>query len=100
MIKGIKQEYEYIANTVTSLTRDVEYFLEANHPRKLLKNDFNAEVVSHKTVDEWGQIKIKEILLERAGDFCMVNYMQGKGVHSNFDIYHAEPIEVAFIKEN
>lgn len=99
MIKGIKQEFECIANKTTRLTRHVEYFLEANHPRKLVRNDFGAEVISHKTVDDWEFVKIKEIILYLDGLYCLVNYMQGKGQHSNPCVYTAEPIGAGFIKQ-
>lgn len=99
VIKGEKQEYEYVTNKVTRLSRDVEYFLEINHPRKLVRNNFGAKVISHVSGDDWGTAKIKEILLERKGEYCLVNYMQGNGVHPKPCIYVAEPKQVNFIKE-
>lgn len=81
----------------------MEYFLEASHPRKLLRNDFGAEVVSHSTVDEWERLRIKEILLKRNDEYCLVNYMQTKNkkdkVLANPCVYLAEPVDVRFIKE-
>lgn len=99
MIKGVKQEYECIANKDTRLTRDVEYFLEVNHPRKLTRNDFGASVVGHYTSDEWENLRIKEIILERDGHYCLVNYMQGKKIMPLPCVYAAEPVQVKFIKE-
>lgn len=99
MIKGTKQEYECIANRSTQLTRDVEYFLEVNHPRKLNKNNFGAYVVGHYTSEDWEFLRIKEIILERDGEYCLVNYMQGKGIMAQACVYVAEPIMVPFIKE-
>lgn len=103
MIKGIKQEYECIANRDSRLTRDVEYYLEANHPRKLSRNDFGAMVVSHETVDDWDFLLVKEIILERDGQYCLVNYYQNKNKRARIMaspcVYVAEPITVAFIKE-
>ena len=98
VIKGMKQEFECVAGKTTRLTRDVDYFLEASHPRKLANNNFGADVISHKTVDEWGTTKVKEIVLYRDGSYCLVNYFQGK-VFSNPCVYVAEPIEVGFIKQ-
>lgn len=86
-------------NRITPLTRDIDYFLEGNHPRKLVNNGFGAEVVSHTVIDYWGQTKIKEIILYRDGHYCMVNYFQGKRVAASPCVYVAEPIEVGFIKQ-
>lgn len=103
MIKGSKQEYECIANRVSRLTRDVEYYLEINHPRKLARNDFGAKVVSHETVDDWDYVLVKEIILERGGEYCLVNYYQNKNKHSRIMaspcIYVAEPVTVQYIQE-
>lgn len=103
MIQGVKQEFECIANRASRLTRDVEYFLEVNHPRKLAKNDFGGKTVSHHTVDDWGHILIKEIILERRGEYCLVNYVQNKSKRQSIlampCVYVAEPIEVPFVKE-
>ena len=99
MIKGVKQEFECVLNRVTSLSRDVEYFLESNHPRKLSNNNFGAETVKHETIDHWGRTPLKEIILCRSGEYCAVAYFQGKGVQADPCIYVAEPIAVGFIKE-
>lgn len=103
MIKDTKQEYECIASQTSGLTRDVEYFLEVNHPRKLSKNNFGGKVISHVTVDEWDHVLVKEILLERKGEYCLVNYFQNKSKRSRFEanpcIYVAEPITVRYIQE-
>lgn len=99
----MKQEYECIANETSRLTRDVEYYLEVNHPRKLAKNNFGAKTVSHETVDDWGHVLIREIVLERNGEYCLVNYFQnnqkkGKWL-ANPCVYVAEPVSRNFIKE-
>lgn len=99
----MKQEYECIANGASRLTRDVEYYLEVNHPRKLARNDFGARVVSHETVDDWGHVRIKEIILERKGEYCLVNYYQNQSKRSSIMaspcVYVAEPVMVPFVKE-
>lgn len=103
MIQGTKQEYDCVAGKSTTLTRDVEYFLQTSHPRKLAKNDFGATVLSHKTVDDWEFVKVKEILLERDGHYCLVNYMQNVNkkmkISANPCVYVAEPVNVPFIKQ-
>lgn len=99
MIQGVKQEFECVLNRVTSLSRDIDYFLEANHPRKLSNNNFGADVVKHETIDHWGQTPLKEIILHRAGEYCAVAYFQGKRVSAEPCVYVAEPIYVRFIKE-
>ena len=90
-------------NGVTRLTRDVDYYLEVNHPRKLARNNFGAKVISHETVDDWGHVLVKEIVLERKGDYCLVNYYQNKSKYSRIMaspcVYVAEPVMVPFVKE-
>lgn len=99
MIKGTKQEYSCVTNKVTQLKRDVEYFLEAKHPKKLINNDFGGKMLSNKSVGEWSQGCLTEILIERDGEFCLVNFINGKNLDPEPCVYVALPLQVDFVKE-